>query len=319
MSCLSVKHLIQRLRKCAQSPVQPCPSHNSSSTFNHNPYTMIQTHAEHHPSLPNLPTELFDSILNHLSNDKSSLKSCSLASRTFLPTAQALLFRRVELHASAWNRWGKNPDLNAGRKLRHLVELSHLLSYTRELYINGCSIDLGSDTELVQALEAFISLKNSHITADSRSALQYIILTSINWHMSSPNLNATLQRLLALESVTHIIIGWSNMPLNIFEHFPSRVKILELLCVTFQNSAAAAQVDPKLVNLPAIRLESLVINSDHNSNQVARAIFNNPSRGCDGTSIRTLYLKCCSTHKIGTYATFAPHVEKLTLVMSKKQ
>ncbi|KIL62738.1 hypothetical protein M378DRAFT_749549 [Amanita muscaria Koide BX008] len=287
---------------------------------------MIQTHADH-PSLLNLPTELFHAILNHLSDDKSSLRSCCLASRAFLPTAQALLFRRVELRASAWGLHGKNPELDAGIKLRHLVEASHLLSHTRELDINGRGIvneyRLGRDPALVPALEAFISLKNSHITADSRSALQCISLRSIN--MSSPDLlNATIQRLLALESITHIRIRGGNMPLNIFKHFPSRVKILELSPMTFRNSAAAtAQVAdgyPKLVNLPAIRLESLVIwgpsNPYHNSSEV---IFNNPNRGCDGASIRTLHLGYLYTHELGMYGTFAPHVEKLTVELKDEQ
>ncbi|KAM6503370.1 hypothetical protein JOM56_000313 [Amanita muscaria] len=143
--------------------------------------------------------------------------------------------------------------------------------------------------------------------------------------MSSPDLlNATLQRLLALESVTHIMIRGGDMPLNIFEHFPSRVKILELGPMTIQ--AAAAQVAdgyPKLVNLPAIRPESLVIrgysNPDHSSSEVVRAIFNHPSRGCDGTSIRTLHLNYFSTHELGMYGTFAPHVEKLTVRLKNEQ
>ncbi|KAM6503379.1 hypothetical protein JOM56_000322 [Amanita muscaria] len=146
--------------------------------------------------------------------------------------------------------------------------------------------------------------------------------------MSSPDLlNATLQRLLALESVTHIMIRGGDMPLNIFEHFPSRVKILELSPMTFQNSAAAAaQVAdgyPKLVNSPAIRPESLVIrgysNPDLNSSEVVRAMFNHPSRGGDGTSIQTLHLEWFSTHELETYATFAPHVERLTVHLNKEQ
>ncbi|KAM6503386.1 hypothetical protein JOM56_000329 [Amanita muscaria] len=189
--------------------------------------------------------------------------------------------------------------------------------------MNTGSAVISRDPALVPALEAFISLKNSHITADSRSALQYISLRSID--MSSPDLlNATIQRLLALESITHIRIRGGNMPLNIFKHFPSRVKILELGPMTFRNSATAtAQVADgysKLVNLPAIRLESLVIwgpsNPDHNSSEV---IFNNPNRGCDGTSIRTLHLGYLYTHELGMYGTFAPHVEKLTVELKDEQ
>ncbi|KAM6503365.1 hypothetical protein JOM56_000308 [Amanita muscaria] len=292
-------------------------SHNTQlNNMLHKLYTMIHwTHAEH--PLPNLPTELFDAIFNHLSDDKSSLRSCCLASRAFLPTAQALLFRRVVLYAYPLQ---ERPHLRAGTKLRHLVELSHLLNHTREFQINGGDIDndtwLGIDPELLPALEAFIGLKHSYITADCGRSLQYISLVQIIWHMSSPNLlNAALQRLLSLESVMHIMIGWSGMPLSIFEHFPSRVKILELAHITFRYSAQVPDGYLKLVNLPAIRPESLFIREKRNPDQltVTRAIFNNPSRGCDGTSIQTLHVSGLNTHEFGTYVTLAPNVEKLTL------
>ncbi|KZT07928.1 uncharacterized protein LAESUDRAFT_88701 [Laetiporus sulphureus 93-53] len=54
---------------------------------------------DHHPSLPSprLPTEICDHILDHLWNDRKTLKVCSLVTREWLPTTRKHLFSFVRI------------------------------------------------------------------------------------------------------------------------------------------------------------------------------------------------------------------------------
>ena len=48
------------------------------------------------PRTPRLPQELLDEIMDHLADDPTSLRRCSMVARTFVSSCRRHLFRRIE-------------------------------------------------------------------------------------------------------------------------------------------------------------------------------------------------------------------------------
>ncbi|KAF8655819.1 hypothetical protein AX16_002904 [Volvariella volvacea WC 439] len=79
-----------------------------------------------------IPQEIIDNIIQHLSDDKLSLKSCSLVSRSFTSPSQRRLFYDFSVHV---RDYGNMLDFNVERLRRMLSDLWTLLEYVHVLRI----------------------------------------------------------------------------------------------------------------------------------------------------------------------------------------
>ena len=89
----------------------------------------------HHPRM-NLPQELLDEILSHIPSwDRSSLRQCSLVSKSWLEPSRRRLFSYVYIHSNyTYEPWLKNVSPANTGLLRHVRSLE----YTARSYDSEC-------------------------------------------------------------------------------------------------------------------------------------------------------------------------------------
>ncbi|KAM6503363.1 hypothetical protein JOM56_000306 [Amanita muscaria] len=133
------------------------------------------------------PPELIDAVVEHLSDDFRTLKSCCLASSIFVHSTQARLFRSVQISPR------KNPH--------NLVKAApHLISYIRWISISSYRQSettwLHDDRELPQTLDA--------LARDGSCQVRTVSFRRISFPLLLLDIRIPLQKLLACRSVVHI-------------------------------------------------------------------------------------------------------------------
>ncbi|KAJ7615672.1 hypothetical protein DFH06DRAFT_1343638 [Mycena polygramma] len=159
-----------------------------------------------------LPQELVDAIVDKIYEDKDipSLKSCSLAARTFVSPARRYLFRRIEILPP-------RPACNPCQRFHQLLISSpHIASFVEELCIVLVSpksyydypqrrpATWVMDSPTLALILPLLDLKRISITENAR--MSYIRLgdSSLNWLRLQPKLKSTLMDIfssLKLEAV----------------------------------------------------------------------------------------------------------------------
>lgn len=105
-----------------------------------------------HPSnnasrIPALPQELLDEIMDHLAEDYISLRHCSMAARTFVPSCRRHLFRRVVFRPHTLPTW----------KITFPDPSTSPAAYTREMRIHLTS---DAPTQLAEYMPYFTNVRN---------------------------------------------------------------------------------------------------------------------------------------------------------------
>ncbi|KAJ7366247.1 hypothetical protein DFH08DRAFT_164606 [Mycena albidolilacea] len=81
-----------------------------------------------------IPQELVDLIMNNLHGDVPSHKSCTLAARTFVSSAQTWLFNKIEILPPR-RLEGSNSENSCQRFYKLLTSSPHLAPLVHELHI----------------------------------------------------------------------------------------------------------------------------------------------------------------------------------------
>ncbi|KAF9260949.1 hypothetical protein L218DRAFT_557269 [Marasmius fiardii PR-910] len=108
-----------------------------------------------------LPQELIDGILNFLRDDQKALRQCCLASRSFQPPCQKLIFECIRLHSVVSEDGGSDQGkkFTMAQRLRDiLVSSLHLAPLIKELRIMNTLDESGAEGNRLGWLEQDTSL-----------------------------------------------------------------------------------------------------------------------------------------------------------------
>jgi hypothetical protein len=94
-----------------------------------------------------LPPEILDLIADHLHDDLTTLKTCCVVSKSWIPRTRNHLFARIEFHASRpqvelWKKTFPDPSNSPAHRTRHL-------------YIRGLSFTTSTDAEVGDWVRTF--------------------------------------------------------------------------------------------------------------------------------------------------------------------
>ncbi|RDB20363.1 hypothetical protein Hypma_012709 [Hypsizygus marmoreus] len=176
-----------------------------------------------------LPQEIIDTIIDNLSKDHQTLKSCALASSSLRPTSQKHLF--------SWTMLDK--DSSCERLHLVLTENPTLCSYVHRIII-------WSDEET--GPQWLCVNKNLACVLDRLTSLRscsLCIYNDIEWKDFHPQTTAAFFRVFVLPSLKSIdISGLSGIPVTFFD-IPNVIEELELKSVAFTRTSDAGAVSPR--------------------------------------------------------------------------
>ncbi|KAJ7766356.1 hypothetical protein DFH07DRAFT_352284 [Mycena maculata] len=238
-----------------------------------------------------LPQELIDLTVDHLRGDISTLKSCCLAARTFVSSAQAHVFNKIDILPPSLDGARSSPC----QKLYKLLTSSpHLAPLVNELHIvivgSETSFDFNSDGEyLVEPHVPWIMTGRSLALVLRLLNLKRIALVengpwewntlgafSMNWNKMGPALKSALAAVFSsplLESV-HLRGIVVESPAQLFSFFSeaTSLKEMSLSRVYFNQRWDARDAWPES-RLWCPRLRSLLI-SDVGGDSLCRYLLN---------------------------------------------
>jgi hypothetical protein len=140
-------------------------------------------------------------IIDHLHDCKSSLQSCALVSRTWLPASRFHLFRSIEL--------GTQYDTYSPlRKIYTSIQKSpHILALIRELHIHEGNMDKG--------LEWVNDAPDLALLLNSLTHLNTLHLRRINWILLTPKLRGAFRRLFASNPISNFVFEKCDFPFSL--------------------------------------------------------------------------------------------------------
>jgi hypothetical protein len=167
----------------------------------------------------NLPQELLDEIISHLSPlDKESLKSCCLVSKSWVEPCQRLLFKNIRLRLDNYQRWKDAISPANVTLLRHLCSLTNSPSAIARRVADPCL----SLFALRDYLPSFSQLRTLNLCSID-------IQPTISEHLE---LLTAFQHTLVSLSLDSVSTAWSSFVVLI-GHFPN-LRNLELIDIRFQ-------------------------------------------------------------------------------------
>ncbi|KAK7448795.1 hypothetical protein VKT23_013525 [Stygiomarasmius scandens] len=190
-----------------------------------------------------LPQELVDTIIDFLFDDKDSLNSCALVSKSWLPSSRFHLFHTVALAST---------DTDKRRRLHDLI--------TANPHIGNCihylqlSVPSEEDTALEALLPLLPSLRKLNLTSGSL----------VPWLSIPLSIRTTILRtVFPLDSLVYLCLrNWEFDDTEEFERLLEscgrNLKVLSLWCVKFlaYKQTSAEEGEPKP---PPIKLDSLIL------------------------------------------------------------
>ena len=96
--------------------------------------TSVKTESVVVPIAPRIPPEIVNEILGHLDTDWKSLRSCSLVSKSWVPSCRRHIFHTTVIGLEGTARWLKRFPVPEESPARHVRDLH----FTFEAY-RGCS------------------------------------------------------------------------------------------------------------------------------------------------------------------------------------
>lgn len=159
-------------------------------------------------SLPHLPPEVVDVILDHLASHPRTLRRCSVVARAWLPRSRHHLFRRLSISTSQLYRFLARCELfgpavvslvfRASRRWHHVItallcdraRCGSFLSYTSLTSLQLTGLHFPALDQLDQLIAAFPRLENIYLLditwnkTQSTSALNYSAAFSRLRHLS---------------------------------------------------------------------------------------------------------------------------------------
>ncbi|KAF8512385.1 hypothetical protein JB92DRAFT_3117142 [Gautieria morchelliformis] len=180
-----------------------------------------------------LPQELIDDVTDNLHEDCDALLACSLVCRSWLPSSQRHIFRRVTFVL--------NED-RCDKLAQALLNSPHLSNYTRELQVRVRAV-FWQAREAVQSLPAAVIRK--------LSKLRSIHLSELEMDHSTVDLRQSLRLVLLLPSLTSLIfrIGDYVRPDNFFQNIHLCDLSMDYLTVDLCQSLRRALLLPSLTSL----------------------------------------------------------------------
>ena len=177
-----------------------------------------------------LPTELIDKILSHIpSDDKESLRSCSLVAKSWLDSCQRCLFETVHISPDTSQLWLDNISPMNTELLRHVRELKYAIRGKRGSWRPPCRI--GDD--LRDYLPSFYQLR--------RLAFCFVDIEPII--PDHTNLFFAFQHTLSSLSLVRVSITWNGF-VTLLGYFPN-LKSLEIHEVSFDVDTRPAPHLPR--------------------------------------------------------------------------
>lgn len=165
-----------------------------------------------------LPTELVDEILSHLpSNDKESLRSCSLVAKSWPDLCQKRLFETVCISPDTCQSWLSNISPTNTELLRHVRELTYVIRGRWGSWHPPCRIG----DELGDYLPSFHQLR--------RLIFRFVDIEPII--PDHTNLFFAFQHILLSLSLVQVSITWNGF-VTLLGYFPS-LQNLEICEVSF--------------------------------------------------------------------------------------
>lgn len=153
-----------------------------------------------HPH-PRIPQEIMDQIIVEAQDDKSTLKSCSLASSLLIAPSRKRLFGRVVFSGEDKARY---------EDFYHLTLTNpRLPTYVRSLRVDGLVYIRPERTILPTILKSFVNLRSLALIAGDYTA---------TWASLGLQLQAALLDLIRSTPLTHIDIDIVSWPLSSFLH-----------------------------------------------------------------------------------------------------
>ncbi|RDB26505.1 hypothetical protein Hypma_005604 [Hypsizygus marmoreus] len=179
---------------------------------------------------------MIDKIIDNLSKDDQTLKSCALTSSSLRPSSQKHLFSLITLDKS----------LYCDRLLPLLIENPTLCTYIHEIAL---MIDQETDPQWLDVN------KNLPCVLDMLTLLRSCSLSIFNefyWKDIHPQTTAALFRMFALPTLASItIIGVYGIP-DTFFNIPNVLEQLELKSVTFTRTSDAGTTSPQSLCMTAL-------------------------------------------------------------------
>ncbi|RDB16506.1 hypothetical protein Hypma_002956 [Hypsizygus marmoreus] len=183
-----------------------------------------------------LPQEIFDKIIDEVSNDDQILKSCALASNSFRPRSQKHLFSFITLDKS----------LSCDRLYPLLTENPRLCTYIHDILL---MIDQETDPQWL-SVNKNLSCILDMLT--SLCACSISIFNEIDWKDIHPQTTAALFRVFAVPSLASIdILGLYGIPVTFFD-IPNVLEQLVLKSVSFARTLDAGTTSPRSLCMTAL-------------------------------------------------------------------
>ncbi|RDB16205.1 hypothetical protein Hypma_003127 [Hypsizygus marmoreus] len=176
--------------------------------------------------LPILPQELLDAIIDTFTHDRSTLKLCSLASRSLLPRSQSHLFHTIRLEeprscARLHIVLMRNPGLAV-----HIHELTlGIFSNMKQVFTWLGGGDIDTPLLLPRVLDMLTSLRTFTFDVDHQ----------LVWRDIHTDISAALFRLFTRPGLLSIrLMDLHGVPVAFFD-VPAKLECLELRDVTFEE------------------------------------------------------------------------------------
>jgi hypothetical protein len=268
-----------------------------------------------------LPQELVDTILDNIHDDVPSLKSCSLAARTFVISARKHIFKKIEILSSSDASQRFYELLYSSPHIAPLVEDLCIVSVLKRLPGTFGYFDLGGDYMSGRALSLILplltELKRISII-ENGDLIQTCAKFSRSWSkmdqplqsalanvFSSPRLEAVHLRGLVLESPCHLLslfseatalkeMSLSRLYFTQTEHEPWpesqlwRPKLRSLLLNASSTDLCQYFVNPQ-IDLTHVRILRLATPSPEQRKKMVLATSLRRSRGVEHLGLYLAY------------------------------
>ncbi|KAF8156609.1 hypothetical protein B0H34DRAFT_798024 [Crassisporium funariophilum] len=200
--------------------------------------------------LPELPQELWDSIIDQLHDDKHTLASCSYVCKGFHSTAQKIFYEHTTLSLLSLTSFQLHNLLERSPYLRPYVRKLTITDHTRALWRRSDGIPESAQSVVASA----VSLLDNVVSLSIERRLEAGPV--MDWASWVPELKAALLDRCRLAQLVDLNLDHIyNVPFAIFDHIPT-LKSLTLIDVWFPDHT---ETSPKNQHKSIAKLETLKI------------------------------------------------------------